>query len=81
MSGSRQAKTLLADWPLPRPRNWKKLVNDPQTDSEVEAIRRAVSRGRPYGDSDWVDRTAKRLGLESTLRLPQRPKKEAGDKE
>jgi putative transposase len=81
VSGSRQAKTLLADWPLPRPRNWKKLVNDPQTESEVEAIRRAVSRGRPYGDSDWVDRTAKRLGLESTLRLPHRPKKEAGDKE
>jgi putative transposase len=80
-SGSRQERDLLADWPLPRPRNWKKLVNDPQTDADVEAIRRAVSRGRPYGEPDWVEQTAKRLGLESTLRAPHRPKKTPSERQ
>ncbi len=77
VSGNRQERAILADWPLPLPRNWKKVVNDPQTDSEVQAIRRAVSRGRPYGDSNWAQGTAQRLGLESTMRAPHRPKKAA----
>ncbi|MFV2065984.1 MAG: transposase [Pirellulales bacterium] len=75
LSGTRQEKAILADWPLARPRNWKKLVNRPQTDAELKAVRRALQRGQPYGDSDWMQRTAKQLGLESTLRVPHRPKK------
>ena len=61
------------------PRNWCKLVNEPQAEAEVDAIRRCVSRGQPYGDQDWVRRTVKRLGLESTLRAPHRPRKTTTD--
>ncbi len=42
----------LSDWPLPLPRNWKELVNEPQSEAseaELEAIRRSVVKGRPYG--------------------------------
>ena len=79
IAGTPAERSVLSDWPLPRPRNWSKLVNDPQTESELAAIRRAIERGRPLGDQDWVRRTAKRLGLESTLRAPHRPRKLPGD--
>jgi len=77
--GSRQQRALLSAWPLPVPRNWKKLVNDPQTEAEVAGIRRAIQRGRPLGNAGWVGQTAKQLGLESTLRAPHRPRKKPVD--
>jgi putative transposase len=67
---------LMAEWPLARPSDWLKLVNEPQTDAEVEAIRRAVLRGQPFGSTAWVQQTARRLVLDSTLRAPHRPTKE-----
>lgn len=63
----------LGKWPVPQPRNWAELINQPQTEAELEAIRRSVSRGQPYGSEAWVKRTAKELGLESTLRPRGRP--------
>jgi putative transposase len=77
-SGTPEQKQLLSDWPVPYPRGWRKLVNEPQTEAEVYAIRRCLARGQPYGGEDWVRRTAEKLGLESTLRAPHRPKKVAG---
>jgi putative transposase len=72
--GTADDRRWLSKWPLPRPRNWARLVNQPQTEAELEAIRRSVIRGQPYGDDAWVRRMAKRLGLESTLRPRGRPK-------
>jgi putative transposase len=66
---------LLSAWPLPRPGDWVEEVNRPQTEAELEALRRCVQRGQPYGSDVWVKRTAGRLGLESTLRPRGRPKK------
>jgi putative transposase len=68
---------LLSDWPLPRPSNWLELVNQPQTDAELQALRRCVNRGTPFGDPDWAASTAKMLGLESTLRDRGRPRRQA----
>ena len=67
---------VLSDWPLPRPTNWTDLVNQPQTDSELAALRHCVNRGTPYGDETWIATTSKQLGLESTQRPRGRPKKE-----
>ena len=66
---------ILADWPLPRPDDWLNLVNTPQTESELAALRQSVKRGRPYGDSEWIANTANRLRINSTLRQRGRPKK------
>jgi putative transposase len=74
-SGTPEQKQRLDAWPVPYPRGWCKLVNKPQAEAEVEAIRRCVARGQPYGSEDWVRRTAEQLGLESTLRAPHRPRK------
>ena len=79
IAGSPEQQRLLSPWPVPYPRDWCRLVNEPQTEAEVEAIRRCVLRGQPYGGEDWVRRTAERLGLESTLRAPHRPRKRAAE--
>jgi hypothetical protein len=60
-----------------RPTDWLQLVNQPQTEAEVAALRCCVNRGRPFGDPNWVTDTAKRLGLESTIRPRGRPKKQS----
>ena len=73
--GDAHCKSLLSAWPVPRPSQWLGQVNRPQTEAEEEAIRRAMRRGSPYGDSAWTERTAERLGLQSTLRPLGRPKK------
>ncbi len=66
---------LLAPWPVPCPRNWLAHVNAPQSDAELAALRRSIDRGTPFGNDRWTERTAQRLGLESSLRPRGRPKK------
>jgi len=39
----------------------------------LAALRRSVVRGAPLGEDSWRERTAKRLGLTSTLRPRGRP--------
>jgi putative transposase len=64
----------LAEWPVERPSQWLHWVNEPERESELEDLRCGAQRGRPFGDEDWVIRTARRLGLESALRERGRPK-------
>jgi putative transposase len=73
LHGTPEEQALLSDWPLPQPRAWKQYINQPQTEAELAALRRSVQRGQPYGGERWVNLTAKRLGLESTLRKRGRP--------
>jgi len=56
------------------PRQWRRLVNDPQPDDEEQAVRHSIERGTPYGNADWIRRTAERLGLQPTLRPRGRPR-------
>jgi len=62
------AAVSLSAWPVPTGQAWVQHVNEAQTEGEVEAIRRSIARGSPYGDSGWMRSTAKSLGLQSTLR-------------
>jgi putative transposase len=73
----------LSGWPESRPEwaTWLNYVNGVETEVELEALRRSLQRGAPYGDEAWTERTAKRLGLESTLRPRGRPAKAASEKE
>jgi putative transposase len=68
---------LMSDWPVERPRNWVRLVNEPQTPAEERAVLDSIRRGRPFGAEAWQRRTAKRLGLGHTFRDRGRPKKRA----
>lgn len=70
-----RAQTLLSPWPVRRSPDWAEHVNAAQTEGELEAIRRCIKRGSPFGDQDWTKQTAIRLGLESTLKPRGRPQK------
>lgn len=67
----------LADWPVKMPRNWLALLNRPQDEKELAALRQSRDRGRPYGQPDWTAATAARLSIDSSLRPVGRPKKRA----
>ncbi len=76
-----QSKTKQAAWltdPIEPalPRQWRALVNKPQTEAEHAAIRKCIMRGCPFGDDQWKSQSATRLGLQSTLNKRGRPKKE-----
>jgi putative transposase len=53
--------------PVPRNDNWLEVVHEPQTEAELERLRRSVQRGQPYGNENWVAATAKAMGLEAKL--------------
>jgi putative transposase len=72
---SRKRPEMLADWPVPCPRNWLATVNAVQTAGELAALRRCMARGAPFGGERWSARVAKQLGLESSLRPRGRPRK------
>jgi len=73
--GTSQQRKLLSKWPLPRPRNWLATVQQPQSQTELDALRKSVNKGIPYGSDSWVKATAKQLGIESTMRPRGRPRK------
>jgi putative transposase len=65
----------LAEPPTPLPSSWLEFVNQPQTAAELEAIRTCVNRQRPFGDPEWVKRTASNAGLEQSLTSIGRPRR------
>lgn len=74
-----QGATWLEEGPVPRPAGWLGCVSAAETEAELEALRRSVVRGCPFGAGPWAERTAKRLGLEATLRPRGRPRKANGE--
>jgi putative transposase len=79
-SGGAQAKSLLSDWPIERPRQWLQYVNQSETDTELAGLRQSVNRGAPFGSTAWIQRVADKLDLASTLRPRGRPRREAAER-
>ena len=73
--GTSAEKSLLTAWPIPRRANWIDFVAASLTDKEKKRMEQSISRGVPYGDEAWITKTARRLGLVSTLHPRGRPKK------
>ena len=74
-NGDRELKAILSPWPVERPADWTKRVNEPLSAKELGRLRLSLERGRPYGSDDWVKRTASELRLEHTVRPEGRPPK------
>jgi putative transposase len=72
-SASRPALALSAP-PVALPSYWRHLVNEPQTEAELEAIRTCVNRQRPFGSESWVRTQAQALNLEPSLAPIGRPR-------
>ena len=49
----REAVPWLANWPVGCPADWAAVVNAPQTQAEVDALRQAMAKGAPFGDDSW----------------------------
>lgn len=72
---SHPLSALLHSWPVPLPPEWREYVNSVETEAELEALRRSVTRGQPFGSDLWQKKTARALDLEYTFRRQGRPKK------
>lgn len=70
-----QSVLRLSDPPAPLPSAWTEFVNQPQTAAELAAIRTSVNRQRPFGDDDWVSRTAEANELQQSLTNVGRPRR------
>lgn len=73
--GNEESRRLIRKWPIPRPHQWRAFVDKPQSEAEIEAIRRSINRGTPYGSENWATQSAVRLQLQHTLRPRGRPRK------
>ncbi|MET0988546.1 MAG: transposase [Steroidobacteraceae bacterium] len=60
--------------PIALPTRWIEYVNEPQSSSEIEAIRTCVNRQRPFGSVGWVEHKARELGLGHSLANLGRPR-------
>ena len=69
---------VLSDGPVVLPANWPQLVNRNITRKDRDRICNSITRGTPLGTPSWIERTAAKLSLESTLRPRGRPKKCTG---
>lgn len=66
---------VLTECPVPLPPNWAEYVNQPQTDSELEAIRQSVNRQLPFGSSQWTDVTDQGIVVDRKHERRGRPRK------
>lgn len=73
-NGTKKQKGFLDPWPVPAGQQYASWVNQHQPKEEIEIIRYAIKRGRPYGSEEWIHPTAKALNLEPTLNPRGRPR-------
>jgi len=69
----------LHQWPIPRPQAWAEWVNADEHHEQVEALRRSVVKGQPFGSEPWTKQMVTRWNLGMTLRERGRPPKELGN--
>ena len=60
---------------MDRPADWTDRVNAPLSAQGLGRLRVSLERGRPFGEDEWVKRTARELRLEHTVRPEGRPSK------
>ena len=71
----RSSRRLLSAGPVTKPRRWQDIVDQPQSENQLAAVRRCASKNAPFGSAHWTARTAADFGLESSLRGAGRPKR------
>jgi putative transposase len=74
LHGTPEEQALLSDPPVPLGRAWLDHVNKAQTKAELEAIRRSVLKGQPFGGEAWQKKVTGQMGLEHTFRPRGRPR-------
>ena len=67
---------LISSPPIPLPLDWSEQLRVGMPTETLDRIKHSIQRSCPYGEAGWVQKTATRLKLESTLRPRGRPRKE-----
>src|SRR5579862_6807166 len=75
LDGNEEQNRMLSPWPVKEPKDYVQWLNHSQPKEEIEHIRYAIKRSRPYGSERWVSRAVAQFGLENTIRNPWRPRK------
>ncbi|MFO0707321.1 MAG: transposase [Nitrospira sp.] len=65
----------LHPWPMERPAEWANWVREVESNEQLVAVRRSVTKGQPFGSPPWVEQVAAQWNLGATLRGRGRPKK------
>lgn len=73
--GSDEQKKLLSLWPIDMPKNYLDLVNAPQGEEELDALRQCLKKSKPFGREKWTDKMIDKFNLKSTQKNPGRPRK------
>ena len=72
-NGTEKQKKLLSEWPISKPKDYLKYLNESQNENEEKIIQNAILRGSPYGEDGWKDKIIKKFKLETTIRQRGRP--------
>jgi len=72
--GSEKQKLMLSPWPVEVPYDYLEWLNQSQPKEEIENIRYALQRSRPYGSPQWTTMMVQQFGLENTMRNLGRPR-------
>jgi putative transposase len=68
-------KDLLEPWPIRCPDDWLEVLNAPTEPADMDKVRKAINLGIPFGDPEWIEKTAEVVGLKRHLRSRGRPRK------
>jgi putative transposase len=74
-NGTARQKKLLSPWPVQKPRNYIKWLNEAQSKQEEEILEKSTERGSPYGSNNWLKNVINKFKLETTVRPRGRPRK------
>lgn len=66
--GRKQTAPCAGHAPIELPHDWSDVVNRPEGEAELEALRRSVNRESPFGAEAWREKIADRFGLRANLR-------------
>ncbi len=74
LGGNEKQKKLLSPWPVVEPRPYREWLNQSQGKEEIENIRYAIKKSRPYASEPWLRKAVAQFGLENTMRNSGRPR-------
>ncbi|ULA63470.1 MAG: transposase [Nitrospira sp.] len=56
------------EWPIAKPDDWGEWVNTDELREQIDALRRSVSKGQPFGSERWVEQMVTQWNLGATMR-------------
>ncbi len=72
--GTLKQKEMIDPWPIAIPGDLLEYINRADSKNSLELIRESIKKSRPLGDSEWLNKTIRKFGLEIVTRNPGRPK-------